>query len=437
MRVSMARLFTNRGCFKFVTAIGLAIGSVGTVVPSPAVHAADEEPVFKRYPRSFAVGSQPVSLVLADLNGDGKPEIITANRGHLTDPGEEVPANDEVSVLIAGDDLVYRHGAQLETGFAPYDIEAVNVDGQRALDLVVVNFMSRRGRDLSMFRNLGEFRFEPLHYSVPTDALTYRRHRYSDDTPLFTLPGLTSVAVARLDGDEFRDAVATGWSSDVLVYFRGSRETYFEAPSFLESPGGPRDIQIADLDKDGDSDLVTVQYSSSEIALWLGDGEGGFEEVKRFPSGGTLPNQVRLVDMDRNGWLDLVVSHRYTEDNVVIWYGREGLRYDRMLKLEAGEDREALEHDIRDIAVADFDLNGWLDIAASCPVSRECMVWFQEQRAGSGTSFRQEIHAFKESDGEPYALAADDVDGDGDTDLGIAMWRSNEVTFLLSNAAKE
>lgn len=404
---------------------------------SPAVLAEEEEPAMKRHPAMHRVGSRPVALVLADLTGDGRPEIVTANRGHLNDPNEEVPANDEVSVLVAGDDLKYTHGAQLESGFAPYDIEAVNVDGQRALDIVVVSFMARKGRDLSIFRNLGERRFEPLHFEVLPDTLTYHRHKYSDDTPLFTVPGFTSVAVARLDGDEYRDAVATGWSSDVLAYFRGSAETYFEGPTFLDAPGGPYDVQIADIDKDGHPDLVTTHYSSGEIVIWRGDGEGGFEVANRFLSGGSLPHRIRVADIDGNRWPDFVVSHRYTEDNIVIWYGGEDMRFTQSLKLEAGTDREQLEHDIRDIAVGDFDANGRLDVAAACPVSRQCIVWLQEKRDGEAPSFRQEAYPFKDTEGEPYALAARDVDGDGDTDLGVALWRSNTVTFLLSTAKDE
>lgn len=403
----------------------------------PAASAQKEKPALKRHPGMYLVGSQPVSLVLADLTGDGRPEIVTANRGHLTDPNEEVPANDEVSVLVAGEDFDYTHGAQLETGFAPYDVEAVNVDGQRALDLVVASFMPRRGRDLSLFRNLGERRFEPHHFSAASEALEYHRHRYSDDTPLFTVPGLTSVAVARLDGDEFRDAVATGWTGDVLAYFKGSGETYFEPPVFIDAPGGPFDVQIEDMNRDDIQDLVTTQYSAGEVAIWLGDGEGGFEVAKRFPTGGAMPHRVRVVDMDRNGHRDLVISHRYTDDNVVIWYGDEDLRFERMIKLEAGTDRNELEHDIRDIAVGDFDANGRLDVAAACPVSRLCVVWLQELHAGAEPSFRREDYSFKETEGEPYALAARDVDGDGDTDLGVALWRSNTVTFLLSTAMDE
>lgn len=402
------------------------------LVLAPALSADDNDKALKRDPRMHVVGSRPVSLVLADLTGDGRPEIITANRGHLTDPSEEVPANDEVSILVAGDDLAYTHGAQLETGFAPYDVVAVNVDGQRALDLVVANFMAQRGRDLSIFRNLGERHFEPVHYNVPTDSLTYHRHKYSNNTPLFTLPGLTSVAVARFDRDEFRDAIATGWSSDVLVYFQGVADTYFKDPVFLDSTGGPRDVQIADLDKDGNLDLVTTQYSSGEIAIWRGDGQGGFEEVKRFLSGGALPHKVRIDDLDRNGWYDLVVSHAFTEDSVVIWYGEAEMRFDRLFKLEAGEDRTKLEHDIRDIVLGDFDGNGWLDIAAACAVSRQCIVWLQQKRVDGAAPFRKEVYTFKESEGEPHALAAHDVDGDGDMDLGVALWRSNAVTFLLS-----
>jgi hypothetical protein len=403
------------------------------VLPHAAI-AENGDHSLKRHTRMFRVGAHPVALVLADLTGDGRPEIITANRGLLANPNEEVPANDEISVLVASEDVNYTHGAQLETGFAPYDIEAVNVDGQRALDLVSVNFMARRGRDLSVFRNLGESKFEPIHFEVMSDRLEYLRHRYPDDEPAFTKPGFTSIAVERIDEDEYRDAIAAGWCSDVLVYFPGTADRIFGEPEFWSAPGGPFDVQVIDLDHDGSMEIVTTYYSAGAIGIWARGEDERFEEVKRFASGGALPHRVRIVDIDGDGHLDLVVSHRHRDDNVVIWYGAGKLRFDRMQKLEAGVDDWAVEHDIRDIAIGDFDGNGRPDIAAAAPVSRQCIVWFQELRDGQPPTFREERYTFKETEGRPGALAAADVDGDGDIDLGVALWDSNVVTFLLSTA---
>jgi len=414
----------------------LALFAIAVLLPH-AARAENGDDTFERHRRSYLVGSHPIALVLADLTGDGRPEIITANRGTLSDPNEEVPANDEISVLVASEDVNYTHGAQLETGFAPYDIEAVNVDGQRALDLVSVNFMARRGRDLSIFRNLGERKFEPIHFEVVAERLKYYRHRYPDDLPAFTTPGLTSVAVDRVDEDEFRDAIAAGWCSDVLLYFPGTADGYFGEPEFWSAPGGPFDVQLVDLDDDGSFEVVTTYYSAGAIGIWARDDEGRFSEVRRFSSGGSLPHKVRIADIDRDGQRDLIVSHRHQDDSVVIWYGSAEFRFVRMQKLEAGVDDRAVEHDIRDIAIGDFDSNGWLDIAAAAPISRECIVWLQERFDGRGPSFREERYTFKETEGRPSALAATDVDGDSDTDLGVALWDSNTVTFLLSTAAKE
>ena len=88
-----------------------------------------------------------------------------------------------------------------------------------------------------------------------------------DGQPVFTKPGLTSLAVADFDRDGYRDGIATGWSSDVLIHWRGQEEGYFGEPLILDAPGGPRDIVLVDMDDDGDLDVVITQINRPPLIL--------------------------------------------------------------------------------------------------------------------------------------------------------------------------
>ena len=60
---------------------------------------------FALHPRRFKVGPNPTAIVARDLTGDAWPEIVTADRGVMSDPREERPANDELSLLLAEGEL--------------------------------------------------------------------------------------------------------------------------------------------------------------------------------------------------------------------------------------------------------------------------------------------------------------------------------------------
>ena len=86
-----------------------------------------------------------------------------ARRRHLRDT---IPADDELSFLVATEPLKYLSQPKLSTGFAPYAIALVNIDALKAKDLLVANFMATKNRDLTLLRNLGNNIFEPIHFEV-------------------------------------------------------------------------------------------------------------------------------------------------------------------------------------------------------------------------------------------------------------------------------
>ncbi len=383
--------------------------------------------------RLFPVGPNPSAIVVHDMNDNGILDIITADRGELVDVREERPANDELSLLVGQGDLNYiKHHPSLKTGFAPYAIAIANIDAIRWPDIIVTSFHAVRGRHISLFLNLHhENVFQPVNISIPEDGLGYYRHLDSDHSPLFTKPGLTSLAVRDINNDGYRDIIATGWSSDVIVYLPGQADNFFGEPSFISARGGPRDLQLADLNGNGHLDIVSTLYSSDEVAFWQGDGRGNFTKTNRFQTRGRLPNKVRVADMNGNGRLDIIIGHRHTDDSIVIFYNDGNMQFSTSQEIMLGTDREILEHDIRDIVIADLDNNGRMDIAAACSASAKIVILLNQTSGNNGgITVRREDYSFPE--GTPHALAAGDLNNNGRIDLAVTLWDVNAVGILIN-----
>lgn len=385
---------------------------------------------FTRHSKWFKVGPNVTAIAAADLNGDGLPEIVTADRGKLADPREERPAQNQLSYLVAQGNLEYLPQPQLPTGFAPYAITVANIDALKAQDLVVANFLATRDRDLTLLRNLGNHLFEPIHFSVPDEGMRYTKMRDGDGLPVFTTPGLTSLAVVDLDGDGYRDVVATGWCSDVIVFFPGVADTYFGDPVLSPAPGGPRDVKTADFDGDGTPDLATTLYSTNEIALWRGDPSGRFTEAARFSSRGRLPQKILIADLNGDAKQDLIVSHSHADDSIVIFFGDGGFKFSVSQEIMLGKERRAIEYGIKDIVVADFNRDGKADLAAACHDARKVVVLINTSKDNRvPQSFSRETYRY--DDARPQVLCVSDFNVDGKPDLGVALWDANSVALLL------
>ncbi len=411
--------------------IGFAVMLMLWLCATVQVSAQDGPRYFAMPTRYYQVGPNPNALAAADLTDNGLLDIITVDRGELYDPREERPANDEVSLLLAELPLDYtRRHPSLKTGFGPYALAVANVDSLKWPDIIVANFHAVRQRDISVFLNLkDEGVFRPLHFETPDDLLDYKRHYDGEGTPMYTMPGLTDIVVRDITGNGLRDLVATGWSSDVLVFMPGHRDKIFDAPRFMPAPGGPRALALADLNDNGVLDLVVAMYATAEVVVFKGDGQGEFTETDRFATRGALPTTIHVNDINKNGYPDILVSHAHTDDSIVIFYGDGPLSFPVSQEIMLGKDRHVLEHEIRDTAVADLNNNGRLDIVAACHASRSVVVLFNESDDSTlPQQFRREVYSFSES--RPRAVYVADFDNDERPDIAVAFWETNTVGIM-------
>jgi len=192
-------------------------------------------------------------------------------------------------------------------------------------------------------------------------------------------------------------------------------------------------VQAADFDNDSKLDLVTSMYATGHVALWRGDGTGGFELVDQFPSRGRLPHKVRVGDLDRDQKLDLVVSHCHSDDSLVIFYGIGEFSFPLSQEILLGEDRQWVEHEIRDILLEDLNGDDRLDIAAACFASGQVVALINESEDGqTRQTFRRETYKFEKAGGKPRAICAADFNQDRKKDLAVALWNPNSLSLLLA-----
>ena len=134
---------------------------------------------------TYETGQNPQAIAIADINGDGKPDLIVGNTGSSYYPG------DTISILLGNGNGTFQTQQALATGDAPASIVATDVNGDGKIDLVVANDGSGT---VSVLLGNGDGVFQPQQ-SFATGS--------SPD----------SVAVADVNGDGRADLVVANYSS--------------------------------------------------------------------------------------------------------------------------------------------------------------------------------------------------------------------------------
>jgi hypothetical protein len=234
-----------------------------------------------------------------------------------------------------------------------------------------------------------------------------------------------SVATADLNGDGNLDLVVLNGTSDNISVLLGKGDGTFLPAVNYNTPPGPIFVTTEDFNGDGKIDLVTVDLGDGTgncacVAILLGNGDGTFQSPIKTTTA-TTPFAIGVGDFNADGHLDLAVAESFSSaDQVEILLGNgDGtFRHGQI---------ESVGAEPSSIAVSDFNGDHNFDLAVAENEGESVGVLLGN---GDGT-FRREM---RYPTNFPVWVAAADLNGDGRSDLVVAnIAFPNAITVFMGN----
>jgi hypothetical protein len=235
------------------------------------------------------------TLAVADVNGDGKLDIVTGN-----DPGDGATFGEKASIsVLLGDGKGNFPTAQQHWGFAfvtPTSIAVSDVNGDGFPDIILAGY----GPSVDVMMNYG------------TGATRWPVQSYNP-AGVDSTGAPIMVAAGDVNGDAKPDIVLT-WGTQVEALLNTGTGT-FVATQPYDVGADPLSVTLGDVNGDGHLDIVTANayyppgsgVPLGTVSVLLGHGDGTFEAARTYAIGGE-PNSNALGDFNKDGKLDIVTA---------------------------------------------------------------------------------------------------------------------------------
>jgi hypothetical protein len=366
----------------------------------------------------FSGGNGANSVAIADVNGDGVPDLVVTNwcaYTACTDPAT-------IGVLLGkGDGTFPTLNTYPSGGLFADSVAIADVNGDGKPDLIVANCGSNSQTNCVSTSNSGN-----VAVLLGNGDGTFQ----AAATYTLGASGATAVAVADVNRDGKLDLiVATGSSTAGLVgVLIGNGDGTFQAEVTYGSGGlSPLAVAVANLGN-GQFDVVVANQcadtcASSNVGVLIGNGDGTFQTVATYGSGGLYSDGLAIADVNRDGKLDVMVANSSTSlsvdnGNVGVLLGNGDGTLQAAIPYGSGAFGAA------SVAVADVNGDGKLDlVVANCSAtSSSCSGGGGTVGVllGNGNGTFQTAVTYGPGGNTPFGVAVADVNGDGKPDIVAA-----------------
>ena len=343
---------------------------------------------------NYAVGSSPYSVAAADVNGDGKVDLICADEG-----------DNKLMVLTNNGSGVFGSNATYAVFDYPLSVVAADVNGDGWVDLVCV---CPGANGLMVLTNNGSGSF--------VNAGTYYVGRIFNG----------SFMVTDVNGDGMAD----------LVYPRGGNVLtnagngiFVAAPSLPPAPGilSSCFAVAADVNGDGKTDLIDVDdtHSFSYMRVLTNNGDGTFTLCSSNTLATSLPSVGTIADINGDGKVALVVPDDSSGSGhtlAVLTNNGDGVF--------GSNATYAVDRGPLCVIAVDVQGDGRVDlISANLSNSYGTLTVLTNNGSGGfGSNSTLTVGHF------PLSVVAADVNGNGKLDLICANANDNTLSVLINNS---
>jgi len=387
----------------------------------PLAASAQAKPLLFLYAPSvtYSSGGYAVSVTLADVNRDGKLDILVADCG----PTSSCYGNGSVGVLLGNGDGTFQPVVTYPSGGNTAESIAVaDVNGDGNPDLIVANCGSQFNCSgiglIGVLLGNGDGTFQPVA-TYPSGGL------YAE-----------SVVARDVNGDGKPDLIVANCSGNcssygsVGVLLGNGDGTFQPAVTFYSGGMGAESVTVADVNGDGKPDVIVANCSSNsfycspgdgDVVVFLGNGDGTFYGGQAYDSGGLRAVSVTVADTNGDGKPDILVANSSSCTVGELLGNGDGTFQPVVTSPGCGLDPLGGP---RSVTVSDVNGDGKPDLVLSTNGAGVSL--------GNGDGTFQPVVTYDTGQGGGFVVVGD-VDGDGRPDMVILADGNGGVGVLLNN----